>query len=69
MQKNNRHGLDIKAARKKMGLTQNALALKLGIDRTQISRAENDVLSVSVSTLRKIVEVGLGGELELAVKF
>lgn len=60
--------MEIKAARKNMGLTQNSLALKLGINRTQISRAENDGLSVSVSNLRKIVEAGLGGELKLAIR-
>jgi len=33
-----------------------------------ISHVENDIKDVRLSTLRKIVEAGLGGELELAIK-
>lgn len=58
----------IKATRKKKGFTQKALAERLGIDRTHISRAENDILNVSVSKLRKIVETGLGGEVKFEIK-
>ena len=58
----------IKATRKKKGFTQKTLAERLGIDRTHISRAENDILNVSVSKLRKIVETGLGGEVKFEIK-
>lgn len=63
-----RLGVEIKAAREQKGFTQKMLAKRIGISESQISRAENDILSVSASTLRKIVETGLGGELELAIK-
>ncbi len=62
-------GVLIQEARKKKGLTQQELADKCGTNKAYISRVENDIKDVRLSTLRKIVEVGLGGELELAVKF
>ncbi len=63
-----RLGLMIQEARKKKGMTQQELADKVGINKAYISRVENDIKDVRYSTLRKIVEVGLGGELELAIK-
>lgn len=64
-----RLGLMIQEARKKKGLTQQQLADKVGINKAYISRVENDIKDVRYSTLRKIVEIGLDGELQLAVKF
>lgn len=61
-------GVLIQEARKKKGLTQQELAEKAGTNKAYISRVENDIKDVRISTLRKIVEVGLGGELELAIK-
>ncbi len=61
-------GFLIQAARKKKGMTQQQLADKVGINKSYISRVENDIKDVRYSTLRKIVETGLGGELELAIK-
>jgi ribosome-binding protein aMBF1 (putative translation factor) len=61
-------GVMIQEARKKKGLTQQQLADKVGINKAYISRVENDIKDVRYSTLRKIVETGLGGKLELAVK-
>ena len=61
-------GYLIQEARKKKGMTQQELADKVGTNKAYISRVENDIKDVRLSTLRKIVEVGLGGELELAVK-
>ncbi len=63
-----RLGFMIQEARKKKGLTQQQLADKVGINKAYISRVENDIKDVRYSTLRKIVETGLGGELELAIK-
>lgn len=63
-----RLGLLIQEARKKKGLTQQQLADKVGINKAYISRVENDIKDVRYSTLRKIVETGLGGQLELAIK-
>jgi len=59
----------IQEARKKKGMTQQELADKCGTNKAYISRVENDIKDVRLSTLRKIVEAGLGGELELAIKF
>ena len=61
-------GFLIQEARKKKGLTQQELAEKVGTNKAAISRVENDVKDVRLSTLRKIIETGLGGELELAIK-
>ena len=63
-----RLGFLIQEARKKKGLTQQQLADKAGTNKAYISRVENDIKDVRISTLRKIVENGLGGELELAIK-
>ena len=61
-------GYLIQEARKKKGLTQQELADKVGTNKAAISRVENDVKDVRLSTLRKIIETGLDGELELAIK-
>jgi len=61
-------GYLIQEARKKKGMTQQELAEKAGTNKAYISRVENDIKDVRVSTLRKIVEPGLGGKLELGVK-
>lgn len=61
-------GVMIQEARKKKGLTQQQLADKVGINKSYISRVENDIKDVRYSTLRKIVETGLGGQLELEIK-
>lgn len=61
-------GYLIQEARKKKGMTQQELADKVGTNKAAISRVENDVKDVRLSTLRKIIETGLGGELELAIK-
>jgi HTH-type transcriptional regulator / antitoxin HipB len=62
-------GYLIQEARKKKGMTQQELADKCGTNKAYISRVENDIKDVRISTLRKIIENGLGGELELAIKF
>ena len=62
-------GAMIQAARQRKGLTQEELAEKCGTTKSYISKLENDVKEVRISTLQKIVEVGLGGELQLNIKF
>lgn len=66
---NFRIGAMIHEARLKKGLTQEELAEKVGTTKSYISRIENDVKEVRFSTLQKIVERGLGGHLELSIKF
>ena len=56
-------------ARLEQGLTQEQLAEKCGTNKAYISRIENNVKDVRISTLQKIVELGFGGKLELKIKF
>jgi HTH-type transcriptional regulator/antitoxin HipB len=63
-----RLGMLIQQARIERGLTQEQLAEKCGTNKGYISKIENDIKEVRLSTLRKIVEFGLGGKLELAIK-
>lgn len=62
-------GALIQEARIEKGLTQEELATKVGTSKSYISKIENNVKEVRFSTLQKIVEVGLGGQLELSIKF
>ena len=61
-------GVMIHEARIKKGLTQEELATRSGTTISYISRLENNIKEVRFSTLQKIVELGLGGKLELAIK-
>jgi DNA-binding XRE family transcriptional regulator len=61
-------GALIHEARIKAGLTQEQLAQKVGSTRSYISKIENDIKEVRISNLQKIVELGLGGKLELRIK-
>ncbi len=61
-------GFMIREARLKSGLTQQELADKVGTTKSYISKIENNIKEVRISTLKKIVEFGLGGILELKIK-
>lgn len=58
----------IKEEREKAGITQQELAIKSGTTRNYISRIENNKSDIELRTLRKIIELGFGKELELAVR-
>jgi DNA-binding XRE family transcriptional regulator len=58
----------IKEKRKEAKLTQQQLAEKLNVNRTYISKIERAVGDIRISTLRRIVEIGLGGTLQISVK-
>jgi DNA-binding XRE family transcriptional regulator len=58
----------IKESRISLGLTQQELALMSGTSRSYISRIENDRSDVELGTLRKIIETGLGKNLEISIK-
>ena len=60
-------GAMIHEARIEKGLTQEQLANKCGTNKAYISKVENDVKDVRISTLQKIIEIGLGGRLNLSV--
>ncbi len=55
-------------ARMEKGMTQEELAEKVGTTKSYISKIENDIKEVRISTLQKIVEIGLGGKVELSIK-
>ncbi|WP_316748835.1 helix-turn-helix transcriptional regulator [Pedobacter gandavensis] len=61
-------GALIHEARIEKGLTQEQLAAKVGTTKSYISKIENNIKEVRLSTLKKIVELGLGGHLELSIK-
>lgn len=55
-------------ARLEKGMTQTELAEKVGTTKSYISKIENNLKEVRISTLQKIVHAGLGGQLELSIK-
>jgi transcriptional regulator with XRE-family HTH domain len=62
------HGALIQEARLEKGMTQQQLATKCGSTKSYISRLENNVKEVRISTLQRIVELGLGGQIQLSIK-
>ena len=58
----------LKQKRKEANMTQLQLAEKLNVKRAYISKIERAVVDIRISTLRKIMEVGLGGTLQINVK-
>ncbi len=58
----------VKDSRKKSHMTQEQLAEKLNVNRTYISKIERASSDVRISTLRKIIETGLGGKLHITVE-
>lgn len=63
-----RLGVLLQEARKERGMTQQELAEKCGTTKSYISRIENDIKEVRLSTLQKIVENGLNGRLEVSIR-
>ncbi len=61
-------GILLHEARLEKGLTQEELAFKAGTTKSYISKIENNIKEVRISTLQKIVELGLGGHLQLSIK-
>jgi DNA-binding XRE family transcriptional regulator len=55
-------------ARLEKGMTQAELAEKVGTTKSYISKIENNVKEVRLSTLQKIVQLGLGGHLDLSIR-
>lgn len=64
-----RLGVLIQQARQKKGLTQEQLAALAGTNKSYISKLENDLKDIRFSTLQRIVSEGLGGRLEVFIKF
>ena len=61
-------GALIHDARLEKGLTQEQLAEKVGTTKSYISKIENNIKEVRISTLQKIVELGLDGQLQLSIR-
>lgn len=61
-------GVMLQQARLEKGMTQEQLANKCGTNKGYISRIENNLKEVRISTLQKIVELGLGGHLDLSIR-
>ncbi len=61
-------GFMLQQARLEKGMTQEELAEKVGTNKGYISRIENNIKDVRISTLRKIVELGFGGRLDLSIR-
>lgn len=61
-------GFMIQQARLEKGMTQEELAEKCGTNKGYISKIENNVKEVRISTLQRIVELGLGGHLDLSIR-
>ncbi len=55
-------------ARLKKGMTQEELAEKVGTTKSYISKIENNIKEVRLSTLQKIIHLGLEGQLDLSIR-
>ena len=62
-----KYGVLIHQARLDQGMTQEQLAKKCGTNKGYISKVENNINDVRLSTLQRIIEVGLGGKIELGI--
>lgn len=60
-------GLMIKQARTELGLTQEALASRSGTSKHYISRVENNKTGIELSTLKRIIEGGLGKRMKISI--
>ena len=60
-------GAILKKERIKAGLTQEQLAIRSGTTKNYISRIENNKSDIELRTLRKIIEIGLRRNLEIAI--
>lgn len=58
----------VRESRHKANLTQEQLAERLHVKRTYISKIERASSDVRVSTLKRIIEAGLGGKLHITVE-
>jgi ribosome-binding protein aMBF1 (putative translation factor) len=62
-----RLGVMLKQARKEANLTQEELAEKTGTKKSYISRIERGLSDIQVSTYYKLIEIGLGKNLNISI--
>lgn len=60
-------GVMLQEMRKEQNMTQEQLALKCGTTKTYISRIENNVSDIRLSTLVRIIREGFGRNLKLSI--
>lgn len=60
-------GLFLREARLQKGLTQEELAEKCETNKAYISKIENDIKDIRFSTLKKLVEQGLNGQINITI--
>ena len=61
-------GVLIQQARQEKGLTQEQVAELAGTNKSYISKLEKDLKDVRFSTLQRIIQDGLGGQLQISIK-
>jgi len=59
----------IQQARREKGMTQEQLAELAGTNKSYISKLEKDLKDIRFSTLQRIIKDGLGGQLEISIRF
>lgn len=62
-------GVLIQQAREQRGLTQEQLAKLAGTNKSYISKLERDLKDIRFSTLQRIINAGLGGHLDISIRF
>lgn len=62
-------GVLIQQARQDKGMTQEQLAELAGTNKSYISKLEKNLKDIRFSTLQRIITEGLGGHLEISIKF
>jgi len=63
-----RLGVMLKEARKEAKLTQEQLAERTGTKKSYISRIERGNSDIQLSTFYKLIEIGLGKQLNISIK-
>lgn len=58
----------IREERKQANLTQEELAEKIGAKKSYISRIENGKTDIQLSTLYKLIEIGLGRKINFSIQ-
>ena len=62
-------GVLIQQARVNKGLTQEKLAELAGTNKSYISKLERNLKDIRFSTLQRIINDGLGGHLDISIKY
>lgn len=62
-----RLGVMLKEARIEANLTQEELAERTGTKKSYISRIERGLSDIQISTYRKLIETGLGKQLDISI--